>query len=160
MIVILGSPNGPHGELLDRALERLGKGVEESRLHPHYLIACTGGIGPSNPTNKPHAYYAAHYLIKQGVPKERILEPVESKNTVEDAHLLEPHLKKYQPKELILVTSDYHMPRARFIFDYLYPHIPLICSIAESIMPQEEYEKLMAAEEKKLHWHQLHGVIL
>ena len=78
----------------------------------------TGGYGAHfNTTDQPHAAYVKEYLVKRGVPSQAIVEFAESNNTLEDASLSKPIVLKYGVPLIVVVTSDYHVDRAHFIFE-------------------------------------------
>jgi uncharacterized SAM-binding protein YcdF (DUF218 family) len=63
-----------------------------------------------------------HDLIERGVPKDKIL-PVEhdSDNTREEAEALAKVAVQRKWKSVIVVTSNYHTRRARYIFERVFP---------------------------------------
>jgi len=64
----------------------------------------------------------SHDLIERGVPKERIvLFPHDADNTREEAEALRPLVIQKGAKSVILVTSNYHTRRARYIFRKVFP---------------------------------------
>jgi uncharacterized SAM-binding protein YcdF (DUF218 family) len=115
-IVVLGSPNSPEGELFLMAKKRLDKCYEEY-LSNKYSIILTGGFGVHfNTSNHPHHYWAKEYLISKGVDSQDIIAFADSANTVQDATMLLPILTQNPIKNLIIITSDYHLERVEFIF--------------------------------------------
>ena len=118
MIVILGSPNSADGELYSIAKARCELALGEYAKRPDWKILLTGGYGPHfNTTGQPHAAYLKDYLVKRGVPGQAIVEFAESVNTLEDASLSKPIILKYRASEILVVTSDYHIDRARYVFE-------------------------------------------
>ena len=135
IIVLLGSPNSDRGELLSVARERCERALLEYRQHPDYKILPTGGFGAHfNTTARPHAFYLKEYLVAHGVPEGDILKFAESRNTIEDATLSYPIVKKHGARRAIVVTSDYHADRARYLFERTYADIEL----AFSLCPTDE----------------------
>ena len=121
IIIILGSPNSKEGELFSVAKERCEKGLQEYLNHPTWEIVLTGGFGEHfNVSEKPHAYYLNRYLIEQGVAPGVIVDSVLSTNTLEDASLTKPIIVKYNVGDILVVTSDFHYDRARYIFEHEY----------------------------------------
>ncbi len=119
-IIVLGSPNDAKGNLSPIALSRL-KVAKELYTVERVFVLCTGGFGPSfNVTKHPHALYAQHFLLANGVMSEDLLDSVLSANTVEDAVLSLKQLNDLGIEEVLVVSSDYHIPRAKFIFDKLF----------------------------------------
>jgi len=118
MIVVLGSMNSEEGELYSVGRERCGVALVEFEKRRGWKLLLTGGYGAHfNTTDRPHAAYVKDYLVEQGVPSEAIVEFAESRNTVEDAALAKDIVLKYGAREMVVVTSDYHLDRARTLFE-------------------------------------------
>ena len=118
MIIVLGSPNAVDGKLYSIAKERCERALVEYARHPDWKLLLTGGYGSHfNTTDQPHAAYLKQYLVKHGVPGQAIVEFAESSNTLQDASLSKPIVLKYKAAEIVVVTSDYHLDRARYIFE-------------------------------------------
>ncbi len=159
IIAILGSPNDDGGNLSDIAVGRNKKGMEEYRNREGYKILVTGGFGNHfNTTDKPHAYYAKQFLIKEGVLEEDILEFAESHDTVEDALLAKPIIDKYGVKDLVIVSSDFHMERVRYIFQKVFEGYDLRFSAAKTDFDDEKNRMLQAHEKKEIEKLQRKGI--
>lgn len=123
VIVILGGRNDDSGKLIKNAQERVDKAIEVFQKNPDYKLLPTGGFGVHfNTTHKPHAFYIKEYLLRHDIPESAIIpELVKSTNTIEDARLSKPIIERLGTKNIILVTSDFHVPRARLIFKKVFP---------------------------------------
>ena len=114
------------------------KGIQEYLSHRTWKIVLTGGFGEHfNESERPHAYYLKKYLMERDVAREVIVDSVMSTNTLEDASLTRPIIVKYNVDDLIVVTSDFHYDRARYIFEREYsdPNIKIrfsLCNTDES----------------------------
>jgi uncharacterized SAM-binding protein YcdF (DUF218 family) len=151
LILILGSGNDGEGRLSPTALERLDEGIAEYRRRPGSAIVPTGGFGSHfNTTARPHAEYAREYLLARGIPESDVLPHLESGNTVEDAILARPLLEAEAGAAITLVTSDYHIERARFIFSTLFPGRRISYSAARSGLPPDRIEALHAHEKSAI----------
>jgi vancomycin permeability regulator SanA len=118
IIAVLGSPNSEDGELYSVARNRCARALALYRDNPGYRLLLTGGYGSHfNTSEKPHAFYLKEYLMSLGVREQDILEFAESSNTLEDASLSKPIVAKYNPPHVIVVTSDYHYERAKYVFE-------------------------------------------
>lgn len=118
LIVVLGSPNTDQGELYSIAKERCALALTEYARHPDYRIVLTGGYGAHfNTTDQPHAAYLERNLISRGIPEDRFVEYAESSNTLEDASLSKLIALKYGARQLLVITSDYHLDRAHYVFE-------------------------------------------
>ena len=63
-----------------------------------------------------------HDLIERGVPKEKILRvPHDAENTREEAEVLVKVATEKNWKRVIIVTSNYHTRRTRYIFRRVFP---------------------------------------
>ncbi len=87
------------------------------------------GLGPivvaSGRRLRPYAGMAElmeHDLIERGVPKDKILRVAhDSDNTREEAKTLVQVAKQKKWRSVIVVTSNYHTRRARYIFAHIFP---------------------------------------
>jgi uncharacterized SAM-binding protein YcdF (DUF218 family) len=63
-----------------------------------------------------------HDLIERGVPKDKILRvPHDADNTREEAITLAQLAKQKKWRNIIVVTSNFHTRRARYIFSHVFP---------------------------------------
>lgn len=152
ILLVLGAPNSPEGLLSPIAISRLDSCIALYREEGSYILL-TGGFGPHfNTTDKPHAWYARQYLKGKGIPAHKILDSVESSNTVEDASLSKPLIQALEPSCVTIITSDFHLQRAGLIFCDIYRDIaPLRFVAAPSYnLPLEELLEFMQHETKAL----------
>jgi hypothetical protein len=135
VIVLLGSPNSEDGRLYSVARERCQRALEEYRRRPGARILPTGGFGAHfNVSDRPHAWHLEQWLLAHGVPGEDVLAFAESRNTIEDALLSYPIVRRSGARRAVVVTSDYHAARARYIFGCVFCDIVLeyaICATDE-----------------------------
>ena len=151
VIVVLGSPNDTQGRLLSIALERCSQAFVEFSRNPGYAILPTGGWGAHfNTTDKAHGFYVRQELIARGIPESAFLPIAESSNTIEDAALSRPILDAYPGIDLIVVTSDFHMARARSLFEREFPERRITYSPSETDLPPEVLARLKEHEHKAL----------
>ena len=116
VIVVLGSPNFPNGTLGPIALDRLQGCLSIFNPQKHKIL-CTGGFGTHfNTSPIAHANYLKDFLIQKGVPSTAFLPLALSSNTVEDAVMSKSILIKTEFKDLVIITSEYHVARVKFIF--------------------------------------------
>ncbi|HXN54021.1 MAG TPA: YdcF family protein [Candidatus Acidoferrum sp.] len=87
------------------------------------------GLGPivvaSGRRLRPYAGIAElmeHDLIERGVPKDKILRVAhDANNTREEATTLAQTAKQKKWRSVIVVTSNFHTRRARYIFSHVFP---------------------------------------
>jgi uncharacterized SAM-binding protein YcdF (DUF218 family) len=64
-----------------------------------------------------------HDLIERGVPKDKIIRfPHDADSTLEEAVALAKLCSEKHFHSVIVVTSNYHARRARYIFEKVFPH--------------------------------------
>ncbi len=118
VIVVLGSPNDPQGRLYSVARERCHLAALLAGANPAAKLLLTGGFGEHfNTAPLPHAEYLRRTLTGLGVEPSRYLPDALSRNTIEDASLSKPIVLAHSGTGLLVVTSDFHVPRARFLFE-------------------------------------------
>ena len=150
-VVVLGSPNDALGNLSTIAIERCRQALAVYRRTPAAKIIPTGGWGEHfNTAVQPHGHYVRKFLEAKGVPADDILECVESANTVEDAKLCRTVVERHGINDLIVVTSDFHVPRARFLFEREFPKAMLTFSGAKTHLPEDELARRKQHEERAL----------
>ena len=120
IILVLGSPNSNDGVLSEMAESRV-KVCLSLYEKENTCIILTGGYGAHfNVTEKPHAFYLKEALLKNGIPESAILSLVESRHSVEDATESKSIIEEINPEEVLVVTSDYHLQRAKIIFSAVF----------------------------------------
>ncbi|HXC47885.1 MAG TPA: YdcF family protein [Candidatus Sulfotelmatobacter sp.] len=63
-----------------------------------------------------------HDLIERGVPKDKIIRfPHDAENTLEEAVALSRLCAERRFHSVVVVTSNYHARRARYVFDKVFP---------------------------------------
>ena len=149
MIVVLGSPNSEDGELYSIAKERCELALAEYTKRPGWKILLTGGYGAHfNTTDQPHAAYLRHYLVKRGIPSQAIVEFAESTNTLQDASISKPIVLKYNVSEIVVITSDYHIDRARYVFEREFADTEIHIEFSVSQTEEEVCEFDLKAQKK------------
>ena len=107
-IVVLGAQVKPDGELSVQLQWRLDKALELYRAYPQPIVVC-GAQGDNEPVSEAAAM--REYLAANGVPDGDLLPEDSSFNTRQN--LL--NAKKLLPegvRRVLIVTSNYHLPRA------------------------------------------------
>ncbi|MBG7631732.1 MAG: YdcF family protein [Bacteroidetes bacterium] len=149
VLIVLGSPNAPSGKLSDISKSRLD--YCKKVYNNGKLILCTGGWGPHfNISKNAHASYAKDYLLKKGISKNDFLELALSSNTVDDAVKIKPILSNLNKIKLIMITSDYHLERAKLIFNEILSEYEMKFIGVKSNLNKEKYNQLKQHEQKAI----------
>lgn len=102
-------------------LSRVSKALEVFHKQPDYKLLLTGHFGWNfNRTRTPHSEYMKKFFVQHGVPTNDILPSVPSTNTVEDLVLAKRVIDKHKLKDIVLITSAFHMLRARLLFETIF----------------------------------------
>ena len=145
VLVVLGAPNSPSGELSDISKSRLD--CCRKMFAKGQLILCTGGWGPHfNISDKPHAFYGKEYLMGNGLSEEDFLEIALSENTVDDAVKVKAIFSNPKNVKLTVITSDYHLERVKIIFNEILTNYEMTFVGVESNMAAEKLRKLKEHE--------------
>ena len=111
-IIVLGAQVKPDGTLslqLQWRMDAAAKAWKERNC----LIAVCGAQGAKEPV--PEAHAMREELIRQGVPEECILMDDKSFNTRQNIAHAKALLEGHEVNHVLIVTSDYHLPRAMAI---------------------------------------------
>ena len=118
-IVILGGGISQDGKLKQTTINRLDKGIELFNQGIARYIILSGKYSSELdyiPVTT-EAKAMAKYLEDKGIPEDRILLEEESMDTIGNAYFTKVKiLKPRNWKNIVVVTSDFHIPRAEYIF--------------------------------------------
>lgn len=114
-LVVLGA--GLRGEIPSLTLlQRLDRSLEYVKNNPNIKIVVSGGQGSGETITEAEAM--KRYLIKYGVNEENIIKEDKSTNTSQNlkftANILK-ELDKTENLKITIVTSDFHVFRAKFL---------------------------------------------
>lgn len=108
-IVVLGAQVKPWGAASETLLRRMQLALEHYRAEPR-LIVCCGGQGADEPMAE--GDFMRRWMIEQGVPEEHVVSENTSRNTRENIAGAKAILEERGLTTALVVTSDYHVPRA------------------------------------------------
>ena len=101
--------------------DRIFAGIELFQAKKSPKLILTNGILPWS-LGKPEGEYLKKFAIKMGVPEEKIVLTKIVRNTDEEAKAVKKILQSDNSR-IILVTSAFHMPRAKQIFEAVGLHV-------------------------------------
>lgn len=108
-IVVLGAQVKADGSLSLQLQWRLDAAFEAWQKNNTLIVTC-GAQGDNEPA--PEALVMRDYLVGRGVAPEMILTDATSYNTRQNIRHAAELLRPYEAKKVLIVTSDYHLPRA------------------------------------------------
>lgn len=158
VLVVLGSPNSPDGQLGPIALDRVNYCWELFQKQAR-LILCTGGFGAHfNTSPWSHASLLKNELIAKGIPEHAFLPLALSANTVDDAVKSKAVLMDYPVESLVIITSAYHIPRVKLVFDEILSNFSKQYIGIEHLAETPEIMALRAHELKAIEEIKLNGL--
>lgn len=158
VIIVLGSPNSPEGQLGPMAVDRVNECWElwQKQAKP---ILCTGGFGSHfNTSPWAHAALLKKTLILKGIPEYVFLPLALSSNTVDDAVKSKTVLEDFDVKSLVIITSAYHVPRVQLIFDIILSNFAKVYVGLEHASTIPELDALKEHELKAINEIKLNGL--
>lgn len=117
-VIVLGA--GLSGYKVGKTLQaRLDEAIKYYNLNKDTNIIVSGGLGKDAVTTEADAM--KKYLIIQGVDESKIIEEDKATTTLENLVFSKDILEKRndEDEKVLIVTSDFHLPRAMIIGDIL-----------------------------------------
>jgi uncharacterized SAM-binding protein YcdF (DUF218 family) len=108
---------GRGGMEMNQAADRLVEAARLARLYPQSRILVSGGDGSFSGDYKGDADLAPAFFEAMGVDPSRIIKEAASRNTAENVEETRTLLAENALSNCLLITSAYHMPRAKALFD-------------------------------------------
>lgn len=114
-VIVLGCGIWPDGRPTASLALRLDKAVSYYRDNPHVYIIVSGGQGPNEPF--PEALAMEEYLMKAGVPKNKIIKEEKSTSTKENFQFSRKLIDapEGEKTKIVFITSDFHIFRSRIL---------------------------------------------
>jgi vancomycin permeability regulator SanA len=134
-IFVLAGGNKNDKEPNDFVKYRLDKAIDI--FNSNSIIVCIGGgtyHKPPNLTNKGFVKHessiCAEYLIKKGIPSDKILREWSSYDTIANGFFAFTNfILPLNIKNFFIISSDFHIERAKLIFNYFNKIFNKNCSI-------------------------------
>ena len=132
LIIQLGACNDEAGVVDADVRARCRRTRELLEAHPNARVLTSGGADPRfkfNPTSTPHWQLVERALIEAGVGEAALLRPgMPALHTVHEAMMSHERVRQWlvgrRPtdvfREIIVLTSDYHLPRVAHLFGVVF----------------------------------------
>ncbi|HEY6341849.1 MAG TPA: YdcF family protein [Bryobacteraceae bacterium] len=124
-ILVPGGGVREEGRLPSWVERRFDRAIE--RFDGEYIIALSAGTTHRPPPIDTNGFpllestAAARYLIEAGIPKKSILTETCSYDTIGNAFFSRIiHVEPALLRRLLVITSDFHLPRSRLVFEWIY----------------------------------------
>jgi len=108
---------GRGGMEMNQAADRFVEAARLARLYPQSKILVSGGDGSFSGDYKGDADLAPAFFEALGIEPSRVIRETTSRNTAENVDQTKSLLAANNLSDCLLITSAYHMPRAKALFD-------------------------------------------
>ena len=117
-IVILGFALNSDGTMKDELIGRLETGLASAEKYPNAYVVVTGGGTASGNPDVTEGGLMGEWLLEHGLSEDRLIIEDQAPDTVGNAENTYRILSEEYPsvKNLVMVTSDYHVPRGSILF--------------------------------------------
>lgn len=154
-LVVLGGGVGADGKISPASKSRIEKAIEAFNAgYANCLIFSGKASFSKNPTPiKTEAQTMKERALALGVPAEKILLEEESQDTIGNAYFVKTKfLEPNHWRDIGVVTSEYHLPRAKYIFEKVLGQEYKIdfISAASDFLTKEELKNKEVREKAKL----------
>jgi uncharacterized SAM-binding protein YcdF (DUF218 family) len=114
-------------------------------------LVLAGGFGAQfNTTSVPHWKHCENWIAQRfGLAQNPVVGCLESRHTYEDVLLLRQLVRFLEPETVLVVTSDFHVERARFLLDVVLPEAS-IRAVGHDGLRAGEWERFLRHEENAL----------
>jgi uncharacterized SAM-binding protein YcdF (DUF218 family) len=108
---------GRGGMEMNQSADRFIEAARLARLYPNAKILVSGGDGSFSGRYKGDADLAGDFFQAMGIDPARLIRETASRNTEENVSETRALIDRNGLKDCLLITSAYHMPRAKALFD-------------------------------------------
>ncbi len=117
--IVLGYKLKDNGEMTEVLKKRLDKSIEFYKKGKIQKILLSGGAA-NRIAGKSETEEMLKYLIQKEIPKNILLKEDRSLDTFGNAYFSKLIVKRHKFDEIIIFTSDYHLRRAKIIFEKVF----------------------------------------
>lgn len=168
-IVVLGGSFIDQYTLPEWVISRLDYAISQNSRCKYFILSSRGTPHKAPPIDKTTKHpvdecqIMANYMMNKGITHQKILLESWSRDTIGNAYaLLTHHCIPSNLRKIHIVTSDFHMPRSKAIFNKVFSLFPLDVFelsyyLTESTLPisNKEQESLEKWREKSKDIHTL-----
>lgn len=156
IIVLAGGVNND-GSLPDLPRSRVDCGIQHLKNREAKKLIMTGKYGfwldwQKQIPCRSEAEAMKEYAISEGIPSDSILTEQESKDTLGNAYFTKVNiLEPNNWKSVLVVTSDFHLERTKYIFDLVFgTEYSVTYDTVKTILPPEKLTSLGEQEVKTI----------
>ena len=117
VILVLGNPAGPDGNIAPIARSRVLEGIRQYRAGVAPALLMTGGAVANQFVE---AQVMRQFAVSQGIPPAVVFAEGQSRNTIQNAYYSYKIMQAHNWTSALIVSSPSHLRRASLIFSH-YP---------------------------------------
>ncbi|MFC1723759.1 YdcF family protein [Nanoarchaeota archaeon] len=119
ILIVLGAPPLRDGRPSNLMVNRVRKAVQLCKKNKYAKVVFSGG-----PMNFPApSAEIMRVMSMKYIPHEKILVENNSKDLLHNAIFCWELIKDHKPKKITIITSNWNLPRTRYIFKKTYKHM-------------------------------------
>ncbi len=150
-IIVLGSSLDKHGYLTGIGISRVEKAIELYKKTPCKVIMSGHSSIDIIDAKKTEAQAMEDYAIMHGVNKDDSIKEERSRDTIGNAFFSKQIIDSKKIKNIVVVTSDFHITRSAYIFKKIFSGSYIIKLVkSASNENREKKEKELLEITKKL----------
>lgn len=153
VIIVLARGIQEDGSIPEEARSRVRKGVALYRSGNAMNVVMSGSWSYHFDIAPPRTEAAAmkEYAEELGVDSDFITEETQSKDTLGNAYFTKKICERNRWRDIIIVASDDHMPRVKYLFNKVYgPRYNLNFEESERVLDEDSYKKELIHEESSM----------
>lgn len=150
VLLVVGNSSLKNGMPSPYQISRVRKAASLWKKNNYSKILLTGGAVACA---IPEAVIERALAVKFGIPAQKMLVEDRSRSTLQNALFAYEILKDTDIKRLTVVTSDFHMPRTRFIFKKVFGHMNIPIKFEAAELREPRMRKLWSGLKEKHYLH-------
>lgn len=129
-ILIPGGGLTKNGQLPDWTKKRIEVAFDQANGNPFFITLSGGTVHKAPPIDEEgfpiyESQTAGNFLIELGVNPDQILSEISSFDTIGNAYFARViHTDPMGLRKLLIVTSEFHLPRAQAAFEWIFNLLP------------------------------------
>jgi uncharacterized SAM-binding protein YcdF (DUF218 family) len=121
VIIVLGNDPRPSKKIPDLMKSRLNACINYYQKIPSPVILSGGyALSYEKDPGFREAKIMKDFLLKKGIPKEKIILECKSRDTAGNALFTKQIVQKHNWKNILIITSDFHIKRTKTTFNFIY----------------------------------------
>lgn len=153
-IIVLARGIDQNGVLQKDTVPRVEKAAKlyAKKVAPLIVMSGSWSFHLATPPARTEATAMKEHAEHLGVPAEAVLEETSSQDTIGNAYFVKKlFCEKNNWKDLVVVTSEDHLERTRYVFDKIFgAEYILTYEVGDNVLSKQEYQAQLEHEKHSL----------